>query len=202
MTAQEVPLIYPAPTLTERKPPTTHMSTVEIIIIVLTSISILHALAWLLYLFCNRKHRVFVASSPVFLGTMLVGSLFFYASIFAWLPNYHFVTDVSCSLRVWLLALGWVLCCGYAIVQAFGFIWAFLANKFDRSLIAKSGRVLLLYSRQRLKRLVIRDSHVALFLAILLSVDGPLTSNFHFLKKKKAILLVSSGSFIVLEYFI
>lgn len=105
-------LVYPMPTWTEREEDFSHR-TVEIVVIVLLIIAIINSAVWLVYLLINRSKKEIVASSPLFLACMLIGSIIIYASVFFWMPAH--MSDAGCSIHVAFLMAGFMLLFGYVI---------------------------------------------------------------------------------------
>ena len=133
-------LIYPMPTWSERIFNPKWGSGVEIAGAVLMALGGASTVAWVIFLFVHWRHRVIVAASPLFLLTILLGSLVVYISIFNWMPN--LISDSVCALRAWLLPIGFMAMFG--------------------SLLAKTHRIHRLYNSEGINIIVIRNSHVAL----------------------------------------
>lgn len=125
----------------------------------------LHMKRTLIVVFIYRNEKEFVANSPIFLGSMLVGSILIYVSLFFWTPTHK--TDAGCSLHVAFLLIGFLLLFG--------------------SMVVKTWRVHILFSQKTLKVFHISNSQVALFLGILLSVDVVLYLIWVLLTKSKLI---------------
>lgn len=142
-------LIYPMPTWAQRVQRTNY-SAIEIVVFVFLVLSILNSIGWLIYVVYNRQKKEITANSPIFLVSMLVGSILVYISLFFWTPTHK--TNVGCSLHVALLLFGFLLLFG--------------------SMVVKTWRVHLLFSQKSLKVFHISNTQVFIFLSILLVVDS------------------------------
>lgn len=149
-------LVYPM-TPWDKRVLNTSYSGIEIAVIVFLVLAILNSLAWLVVVIIHRNEKEFVANSPLFLCSMLVGSILIYISIFFWTPTHK--SDVGCSIHVAFLLFGFLLLFG--------------------SMVVKTWRVHLLFSQKTLKVFHISNSQVALFLGILLSVDGNILNLYY-----------------------
>src|SRR5690606_34302512 len=78
-------LIYPMPKWDERYE-SRKIEPIEIAVIIFSSLFILNSLAWAIYVIIKRKEKVIYASSPVFLVSMIAGSILIYISILLWMP--------------------------------------------------------------------------------------------------------------------
>jgi len=103
-------------------------STQEIIILTASFIAIFISLIWAIYTIKNRKDERIIASSPLFMLLILLGSVLLYSSCFAWFPRskiifsphsdfliqffFSVVTKATCILRIWLLDIGFTLLFG------------------------------------------------------------------------------------------
>lgn len=97
----------------------------------------------------------------------MIGSILIYISLFLWMPNN--VSKGTCITRVALLSFGFMFLFGYEL--SFLNYWC-KSYFYKRSMVVKTWRVHLLFSQQTLKIFSIPNRKVALFLGILLSVDG------------------------------
>lgn len=141
-------LVYPMPTWKERVEDFSHRG-VEIAVIVVTCLVILNSIGWLIYLIIKRKKREIVASSPLFLAFMIIGSIIVYIGVLLWMPAH--MTNAGCSAHVAFLMAGFMFLFG--------------------SMVVKSWRVHMLFSNKTLDVFKISNTQVALFLSALLSVD-------------------------------
>jgi hypothetical protein len=138
-------LIYPMPTWEERvfDPKWGHGT--EIAAAVLMCLGGAATIGWLVFLAAHWKNRVITAASPLFLVTIILGSLIVYISIFSWMPN--LINDSVCNLRAWLLPLGFMTMFG--------------------ALLAKTHRIHRLYNSKGINIIVIRNVQVALITLII-----------------------------------
>jgi len=144
-------LIYPMPTWSERVfNPKWEANGTEVASVVLICFGGVSSLAWALFLLIFWRNRVVYAASPLFLLTILIGSVLVYVSIFTWMPN--LVSDSVCNLRAWLLPLGFMTMFG--------------------SLIAKTYRIHKLYNSRNVTILVIRNLRVALYILAIVGVQA------------------------------
>jgi hypothetical protein len=140
--AASAEMVYPMPTFEERVLEPKVGEHLEIVILVITSVGILIALAFGIVLIVRWRHTVIVASSPPFLAGMLGGGIIIMVSNFFTLTNG--VTDATCHLQVWFLAVGFVVMFG--------------------SVLVKTWRVWHLYSNSSLSIIKISDKHLVLLL--------------------------------------
>lgn len=141
-------LVYPMPEWKKRSI-RSGFEKIEISVIVVVSILLVNSVAWFIYVIISRKKKEIAASSPIFLGSMLTGSILIYLSLIFWMPNH--VTKAGCSLNVAFLSIGFVLLFG--------------------SMVVKSWRVHLLFTQKTLQVFKISNSQVALFLGLLLTIE-------------------------------
>lgn len=140
-------LIYPIPTWKERSPRTKY-GALEIVVMIFAILSILNSIGWLVYVVYNRERKEIAANSPIFLISLLIGSILVYISIFFWTPTHK--SSVGCNLQVAFLLFGFLLLFG--------------------SLVVKTWRVHLLFSQRTLKVFHISNMQVFLFLSVLLDL--------------------------------
>lgn len=106
-------LIYPMPTWDEREFKDEY-SGIEIAVMVILSVFIINSIIWGIVIWIKRKEKVIVASSPIFLVCMLIGSVFIYVSLYFWTPNMK--TTAGCSIHVAFLLFGFTLLFGYVFL--------------------------------------------------------------------------------------
>lgn len=138
-------LVYPIPSWDERIFNPKWGNGTEIAGAVLMCIGGVATIAWIIFLIVHWNHRVIVAASPLFLLTILLGSLIVYVSIFSWMPN--LINSSICNLRAWLLPLGFMTMFG--------------------ALLAKTHRIHRLYNSKGIAMIVIRNIQVALITLII-----------------------------------
>lgn len=107
-------LIYPMPTWKERVYEDKY-SGIEIAVMVILAVCIINSIAWGIVIIIKRKEKNIVASSPIFLVCMLIGSVFIYVSLYFWTPNMK--TSAGCSLHVAFLLFGFTLLFGYDLLS-------------------------------------------------------------------------------------
>lgn len=90
---------------------------------VLTIISIVLGIILIIY----QDLKPLAAASPLFLGIILIGSIFMYTAYWTWLPQAGF-SAASCHLRYWFLCLGFVFLFGSLFAKS----WR-IAGLFDPS---------------------------------------------------------------------
>lgn len=90
---------------------------------VLTIISIVLGIILVIY----QDLKPLAAASPLFLGAILIGSIFMYTAYWTWLPQAGF-SAASCHLRYWFLGLGFVFLFGSLFAKS----WR-IAGLFDPS---------------------------------------------------------------------
>jgi hypothetical protein len=165
----EKEIIYPLPTWAERESPT-GVYPVEIVFLVITCACIVVSIGWTIYVFKAWNTKVITASSPIFLIIILAGSLFLYFSIVMWLPSWS--NDVTCTLRGWMVAVGFVVMFGYALLF---FQLCFTNGNSLRtpcsSMIAKTWRIVRLTDNSTLKIYRVSNGHVALLVVSMLSIN-------------------------------
>lgn len=109
LTARSARLVYPIPSWEERVYVDRRYSTsMEWGVTVLFVAGILANVVFAIGLFIYWRDPVIRASSPIFLGVILVGTTILYSAIWVWMPT--LVSDASCHLRFWMLVVGF----GYA----------------------------------------------------------------------------------------
>jgi exosortase/archaeosortase len=114
LSVQEVELIVPMPTWSQRTMEK-NWTAVEIAAIVILSLSLINTIYWAAWVVMNRTDKTVIASAPVFLGGMLMGSVFIYIAMFLSIPM--FLTTGLCGARVWILALGTTLLMGSMLAK-------------------------------------------------------------------------------------
>lgn len=135
--------VYPAPSFDERKPFTWRYfwRTVEIIFTPIIGVFILSSLVLMLLTFQNSQRKAIRAASPLFLQLILLGSIFLYASYFAWFTQ---PTTVMCHLRIWIVAIGFFLMFG--------------------ALLAKTWRIMRIFTSKNLRVFQITDLNLLVVL--------------------------------------
>lgn len=145
--AARATIIYPMPKWGERSFLRKWGHWTEIVGTVLMSVGVVLSIGLCVFLFVYREYPVIVASSPLFCGLMLAGSIVIYVSNIFWMPN--LASGVVCNLRAWLMPIGFML--------QFG------------SLVAKTHRVSRLFNIRTLKVIAISNTQV---LAVVLALIG------------------------------
>lgn len=146
-------LVYPSPTYEERVK-NSGIKEIEIAVYVFVSILIINSALWILYIFLNKDKTPIKSSSPIFLIGMLIGSIVIYSSLIPLSPS--LVSTTSCILTPWLLSIGFILLFG--------------------SLLVKTWRVHLIFSKKTLEVFSIPNRQVLIFLSLLLLIDIALLS--------------------------
>jgi hypothetical protein len=141
--------LFPAPTFDERVFQGGYMNKAsEIALAAVTGFFILVSLGLTVWLIIFRNHRVLTAASPLFLGTILFGSLLLYSTVYAWVLN---ASTVACYLRFWLLGVGFVVMFG--------------------ALFAKTYRIMRIFTTTDLRVFKITNLQLILVLLILVGVE-------------------------------
>eukprot|EP00028_Trichosphaerium_sp_Am-I-7-wt_P004387 CAMPEP_0168532174 /NCGR_PEP_ID=MMETSP0405-20121227/16027_1 /TAXON_ID=498012 /ORGANISM="Trichosphaerium sp, Strain Am-I-7 wt" /LENGTH=406 /DNA_ID=CAMNT_0008557399 /DNA_START=430 /DNA_END=1647 /DNA_ORIENTATION=- len=96
---KQADLIYPMPKWHERVFDPKYGHWTEILVTVLAILFFAINIGWAVFLPVNLESPKVKASSPLFMGLMLVGSCLLYGSVFAMLPNV--VTTFTCNLLPW-----------------------------------------------------------------------------------------------------
>jgi len=141
--------IYPAPDFPERVYSGQYMSRpVEIAMACIVAACI--AISMLLFAFVGvyRNHTLLNAASPLFLMTILIGSILVYSTYYAWLIE---ANTAACYARFWLLGVGFVLMFG--------------------ALFAKTWRVMRIFHVSELHPLKITNFQLLLILVVLVGIE-------------------------------
>lgn len=139
LSASTASLIYPIPTWNERvwvKKPYSYAG--EQAVAAITGCAILFSLVMAILTFIYRNTKSIVASSPLFLFIMLIGSIMLYTGILTWTLT---TSDVLCMLHWWLIGIGFILMFGGLLVK----VWRIsrIFNDKDLSVIRISNIELL-----------------------------------------------------------
>lgn len=165
--ASRTSVVYPMPTWEERtyKPKWGHSA--EIAGLVMMSIGVVMSLGWFIFLVVHWRDPVIMGASPLFCALILLGSVLIFASNVVWMPN--LANHASCTLRAWLLPLGFVLLFG--------------------ALIAKTNRIHRIFQVKHLQVTMISDWQVMLIvlcllvgqiaLSAIMAFAGNITSTVH-----------------------
>lgn len=142
-------MIFPIPKWAERNFTDTYLGTpAETGLTVFTAILMFISVALLVFLLFNYSNPWIFASSPVFLAFILLGSLIQYSTVFAWARQ---ANTASCTIRYWLLVLGFVVMFG--------------------ALFAKTYRVMKIFTQKKLViGLKITNKEVGLILAVAVAI--------------------------------
>ena len=116
-TAQVDPIVYPAPRWDERAQDIGwFVYPGDVVMTVLASCAIALSLCFIAVILAVPRNPVVEAAQPLFLASLLFGSVLCYAAIYCWL---YYVTDVSCAFLPWLMATGFSLMFGALFVKTF-----------------------------------------------------------------------------------
>ncbi|KAL3841859.1 hypothetical protein ACJMK2_019956 [Sinanodonta woodiana] len=126
-----------------------------ILVLVLNSIGVVTALAFLAINVIYRNNRTIKMSSPSINNVLIVGSLIMYLAVYIVAIDYsvygHQKTTRICMLETWSIAIGFT--------TVFG------------SLFSKTWRVYVIFRHTEPKKRNINDKHLLLILALFLSID-------------------------------
>lgn len=86
----------------------------RIAVIVLVALLLLCTAAISVALYVLRRDAVILASSPVFMGLIIVGVAMVFAAAIAWVESPN---ESACTARIWLPSLGFTLCMGAMIIK-------------------------------------------------------------------------------------
>lgn len=173
-------LIYPIPTWTQRIFAPTWGSGAEIAGTVLMALGGAVSLAWTAFLFRHWRHRVIHAASPFFCLAIVLGSLVVFVSIFSWMPN--LISDSICSVRVWLLPLGFMTMFG--------------------SLLAKTNRIHRLYNTRGVDVMIISDLDVALVVLLIVGLQAIFSILMIAIPQLEANIMVVDQYRVSLNYYV
>jgi len=139
LSASTASIVFPMPNWDERiwiKQPFGYAG--EQAIAVLAGLAVIFSIAMGVLTFFYRKRKAIIASSPLFLGIMLIGSVLIYGGIFTWTLT---STDQLCMAHWWLLGLGFAIMFGALLVK----VWRIsrIFNDKDLSVIRISNLELL-----------------------------------------------------------
>lgn len=123
LSLQEEDMVFPMPKWSERTLVPT-WTAVEIVAIVILILAILNTIFWFVWVLIKREDKTVIASAPMFLGAMLLGSIFIYVSMFLSVPM--FLSTGLCGARIWILVLGTTLLMGSMLAKTW-FVKYFLS---------------------------------------------------------------------------
>jgi 7 transmembrane sweet-taste receptor of 3 GCPR len=124
------PVVYPIPKWDERTyDPGFFQYTSEIVIAVLTSVGTLVTLALMVFVAVMHKRPAIHAAGMLFCEVILLGSLFLYSAVFAWMI---YQNDGTCAVLPWLLCVGFVLIFGTMVVKTWRIRRVFINQKLKR----------------------------------------------------------------------
>lgn len=98
-------------------------------------------------LYILRRDTVMLASSPLFLGLILIGNAMIFASTIAWVLA---PTVAGCEARIWVPSIGFTLCVG--------------------AMVVKNARILLIFE-STFKRIRIHDIKLLLWMTFMLIIN-------------------------------
>lgn len=140
LSAATAALLYPMPTWDDRTfKPKWYSDPSEIIIFVLVALATLFSILMAALTFGYSKYKAILASSPLFLYLMLVGSVMIYAGIITW-PLH--TSSALCMIHWWLLGIGFILMFGALLVKTWRISRIF--NDADLTIVKISNKELLL----------------------------------------------------------
>lgn len=103
---------FPAPVFRDRIYTYNYLHTgAEITLGAICAVLTLISLALGVFLIIYQDIKPLAAASPLFMGAILIGSIFIYSAFWTWLPQSGY-SPASCHLRYWLLGLGFVFLFG------------------------------------------------------------------------------------------
>lgn len=141
LSAATASIVYPMPTWTDRIfAPKWFSGASQIAILVIVLIAAAFSIFMAVLTFVFRQAKGIIASSPLFLYLMLLGSLFIYAGILTW-PLH--TNSAMCMLHWWLLGLGFTMMYGALLVK----VWRIsrIFNGKDLSLIRITNKELIIF---------------------------------------------------------
>lgn len=110
-------MTYPMPTLDERVSKTSYMSDkLDIAFASVAAFGIAVSIVLFGFVFKFQDRKILLASSPLFLMIILIGTILMYSTIFAWMLESQ---TVACHMRFWLLGVGFVLAFGSLAAKTF-----------------------------------------------------------------------------------
>jgi hypothetical protein len=114
--AASASMILPIPTFDERIYDAS-LSGGEIAFMVLSALSMVISLIFILMIVIYRENSVISASAPLFLLIVCLGNILICASIFTW--SFHSITIYNCHLRIWFLGIGFWVLVGPMLLKSF-----------------------------------------------------------------------------------
>jgi hypothetical protein len=164
--------IYPEPTFDERIFTPEYISeTSEIVLAPIVGFLIVISIILIVFTLVNRHHPFILAASPLFLCTILVGSIMLYSSFFMWVLTAY--NTAMCHLRFWLLGIGFITLFG--------------------ALFAKTWRVMRIFTTSNLTVFHITNLQLILILAILVGTEAVLLAIWSGLSNPKSIIKVNDS---------
>ena len=140
---------FPAPTFDERVFNSQYMhTTLEAILAIIVGVLIFISVLLMLFVFFYHNHQHVRAASPVFLTTILAGSIMLYSVFYTWTL---IATTAVCHLRIWLLGVGFVLMFG--------------------ALFAKTWRVMRIFTLSDIRVFKITNLQLMAKISILLGIE-------------------------------
>lgn len=141
LSAATASIVYPMPTWTDRIfAPKWFSGASQIAILTIVLIAAAFSIFMAVLTFVFRNAKGIIASSPLFLYIMLLGSLFIYAGILTW-PLH--TNSFMCMFHWWLLGLGFTMMYGALLVK----VWRIsrIFNGKDLSLIRITNTELIIF---------------------------------------------------------
>lgn len=142
-------LVFPAPTFDERVFTPKYMGKVsEQVLAGVAGFLILVSLVLIGFIIIFRHNKMLISASPLFLSTILVGSIMLYGSYFTWVLE---ARTATCYLRFWLIGVGFVVMFG--------------------ALFAKTWRIMRIFTTTDLRIFQITNTNLIAVLGILVGIE-------------------------------
>jgi ABC-type branched-subunit amino acid transport system substrate-binding protein len=142
-------MIYPAPTFDERVFKPVYMGKLsERVLAAVVGFFICISFGLCVFLVATRYNRMMIAASPLFLATILIGSIILYASYYSWLLESRIA---ACYVRFWLIGIGFVTMFG--------------------ALFAKTWRIMRIFTTTDLRVFQITNINLIAVLSLLIGIE-------------------------------